>query len=75
MVATNGAGGLGTKNGRFRCIAAVRLRSGSSPCMYRPLFASVQLHVFWKSLICIRPVIGLSICRDSVGSTHAPLSH
>ena len=28
---------------------------GSEPiCMYRLLFASVQLHVFWKSLICIR---------------------
>ena len=24
--------------------------------MYRLLFASVQLHVFWKSLICIRPL-------------------
>jgi hypothetical protein len=44
-------------------------------CMYRLLFASVQLHVFWKSLICIRPVIGLFVCRGPVGSTHAPLSH
>ncbi|MGB3245662.1 MAG: hypothetical protein WBB25_14095, partial [Sulfitobacter sp.] len=25
-------------------------------CMYRLLFASDQLHVFWKSLICIRPL-------------------
>ncbi len=24
--------------------------------MYRLLFASVQLYVFWKSLICIRPL-------------------
>jgi len=24
--------------------------------MYRLLFASDQLHVFWKSLICIRPL-------------------
>ena len=27
--------------------------------MYRLLFASVQLHVFWKSLICIRPLYRL----------------
>ena len=28
-------------------------------CMYRLLFASNQLHVFWKSLICIRPLYRL----------------
>ena len=30
---------------------------GDEPiCMYRLLFASVQLHVLRKSFICIRPV-------------------
>jgi len=43
--------------------------------MYRLLFASIQLHVFWKSLICIRPLDRLVDCRVPVGSTHAPLSH
>lgn len=30
--------------------------------MYRLLFASAQLHVFWKSLICIRPLDRLKYC-------------
>ena len=35
--------------------------------MYRLLFASVQLHVLRKSLICIRPMIGFCLpwpCRE-----------
>ena len=36
-------------------------------CMYRLLFASVQLHVLRKSLICIRPVIGLLIAVALLG--------
>ena len=44
-------------------------------CMYRLLFARVQLHVFRKSLICIRRLDRLIDCRGPVGSTHAPLSH
>jgi hypothetical protein len=35
--------------------------------MYRLLFASVQLHVLRKSLICIGPVIGLSIAVVLLG--------
>jgi hypothetical protein len=35
--------------------------------MYRLLFASVQLHVFWKSLICIRPLDGLSFAVALLG--------
>lgn len=35
--------------------------------MYRLLFASVQLHVLRKSLICIRPVIGLLIAVAPLG--------
>jgi hypothetical protein len=38
-------------------------------CMYRLLFASVQLHVFRKSLICIRPLlISHLIYDDHLGS-------
>jgi hypothetical protein len=55
---------------------SAKAKGGFEPrCMYRLLFARVQLHVFWKSLICIRPLDRLVDCRGPVGSTHAPLSH
>ncbi|MGA9409757.1 MAG: hypothetical protein WBV78_04850, partial [Roseobacter sp.] len=49
------------ENGHFRnahtaWTAASPQGSFEPKCMYRLLFASVQLHVFWKSLICIRPL-------------------
>jgi len=40
--------------------------------MYRLLFASVQLHVFWKSLICIRPLDRLVLLAVALlGARHS----
>jgi len=37
--------------------------------MYRLPFASVQMHVFRKSLICIQPLYRLVVCRGLQAAT------